>query len=492
MPELITDINGNIVTASGKKVWLGIRPESAEKEYPGDDLILTFTAEDKKGKGRELTIQAKASDYIAVYDKKLLWRANLYIYKKESALGDIDWNDAHPWNVPPAAGVEQEDARPKSWSAAWGYNEWNRKYDGSQTANSLSGLAAGNGGQVVTFPEFTPLRTIPAGNETNPTAGNVIGKTVAYSYPDHPEEKPDDSKGDAGSMDSPFDFVWKMEKQKSLLASAYDTSGDVKIASGTSSWDDTKSPKNRWNKYKRGTTAGQAFIPSLGLYYGARHLGFSTTSDEDGLPSDTASTWNWKYTFEAGTDCVGFSQRAASYKGRKYSWWSLPRGIMETGNTDYNTVQDGYGKNDEKRNFVRATGIYTINSWNIINKNRTDAATAENLIELKKVVPGDIWVKYKVAVNVQDTNKDTIPAHIAIVAYVPPNASELSASELMNQIILVEAEYNNKIKTVIKVLSIGDYNNNHLVSSREIYPGISFMKGSLDLHCDSWAIRRLK
>jgi len=48
MPELITDINGNIVTASGKKVWLGIRPESAEKAYPGDDLILTFTAEDKR------------------------------------------------------------------------------------------------------------------------------------------------------------------------------------------------------------------------------------------------------------------------------------------------------------------------------------------------------------------------------------------------------------------------------------------------------------
>lgn len=152
------------------------------------------------------------------------------------------------------------------------------------------------------------------------------------------------------------------------------------------------------------------------------------------------------------------------------------------------------------RNFVRATGEYTINSWNIINKNCTAAATAANLIELKKVVPGDIWIKYKVAVNEQDQNINTIPAHIAVVAYVPPDASELSVSDLMNQIILVEAEYNNKIQSVIKVLSVGAYN------ASEISVGMSFYNGKfivvdqspaagnqgIDLHCDSWAIRRLK
>ncbi len=304
-------------------------------------------------------------------------------------------------------------------------------------------------------------------------------------------------------MDSPFDFIWKMEKQKTLLASAYDISGNTKTASSTTSWSATQSPKNRWNNYKRGSTAGQAYIPGLGLYYGARHIGFSTSFDEDVLPSDTDGTWNWKYTFEAGTDCVGFAQRVASYEGRKYSWWSLPRGIMETGNTDYNTVLGTYTGNrnypsdkgesntswpEVADNIIHTQAGYDENNYRKTKGSLTVEETALLKERLSKIVPGDIFVKDSTS-DVDTKKRD----HIAIVAYVPPNASELSASDLMNQIILVEAEYNNKIQSVIKVLSVGDYNNSKIPLGFQIYSNFTTPKtgNEIDLNCMSWAIRRL-
>ncbi len=509
-PVMHISAAGRLCTPDGKEAAIGIRPESAERAYPGDDLFLSFTAENSTNKSDDkLVFQAKDSDYIAVYDKKLLWRANLYIEQKESALGDIDWNNAHPWNVPPADGVAQEGVCPKSWSDSWGYNEWNRKmapdpqFTGTATVG-LSNLPAGNGGQVVTFPEFTPLRTIPAGQI--PGSDNVLSKTVAYSYPDHPEEKPDNSKGDAGSMDSPFDFVWKMEKQKTLLASAYDTSGNTKTATSTSSWDDTKSPKDTWNKYKRGspaaagTEAKQAFIPGLGLYYGARNKGYSTIYDETGLPGKSDETWNWKYTFEAGTDCVGFAQRTSSYKYcRHYEWFTLPDGIMDAGNADYNAVQNLYNSN---RHIPRETsyGNSIIHNKVGIESNAYFDTSEDSIAsmnenqkkllhcKLEKIVPGDIWMKES------SKSPGSWNAHIAVVAYVPQNALELSVSDLMNQIILVEAEFTNKIQSVIKVLSVGDYNDSKIPLGLQIYPNFTTPEtgDEIDLNCKSWAIRRLK
>jgi hypothetical protein len=351
-------------------------------------------------------------------------------------------------------------------------------------------------GLVVTFPEFTPLRTI-SGTAINSTAANVIGKAVAYSFPDHPEEKPDNSKGDAGSMDSPFDFVWKMKQQQTALE---------ENTEGTSTISSVLATNNQWKNYKKGTSTRQLFIPSLGLLHG-----FPTNGNNESpwnADSNTTNTmsddnyWNWKYTFEAGTDCVGFAQRAASYKdGRHYEWVTLPKGIMDAEKADYNDVQDLYN-GTHYRAQVRAAQT-RINSWDIINKNKevTTTSTEIHRKQLLHVVPGDIWVKYKYPVAEQDTLVSATPpwrksaAHIAVVAYVPPDASELSVSELMNQIILVEAEYNNKIQSVIKVLSIGDYNNSNVTASKQIYDNFVLTPATLSgdkLNCKSWAVRRLK
>jgi hypothetical protein len=337
------------------------------------------------------------------------------------------------------------------------------------------------------------LRTIPAGNETNPTAENVIGKTVAYSYPDHPEEKPADSKGDAGNMDSPFDFVWKMKQQQTALEE--NTEGASTISS-------VLATNNQWKNYKKGTSTRQLFIPSLGLLYGFPTNGNNESpwnaADNTTNTMDDADYWNWKYTFEAGTDCVGFAQRSASYKDcRHYKWVTLPDGIMDAGNTNYNTVLNGYSNN---RNYPsNATesngGGWAYNADDILSKSNESitASTDEHFEALQKVVPGDIWVKD--SPNKPNGDQDEWKHnHIAVVAYIPPNASELSVSDLMNQIILVEAEYNNKIQSVIKVLSIGDYNHNNLTKDIEFYKGFSLSKdqASFSLNCQSWAIRRLK
>jgi len=108
--------------------------------------------------------------------------------------------------------------------------------------------------------------------------------------------------------------------------------------------------------------------------------------------------------------------------------------------------------------------------------------------ELRRVVPGDIWVKDSATVQEEVTND-----HIAIIAYVPPNAYELDAATLMEQIILIEGEYTNKIQSVIKKLSVGDYNQGNAIGPIQFYPAFSLAKDvELGLNCQSWAIRRLK
>lgn len=87
---------------------LAIRPENAISAYPGDDLLLRFGIRKQneteaivldysnQDKPYQAIATMKDSDYIAVYDKKMLWRANLYI---DEGVGK-DWNDAFPWNDP--------------------------------------------------------------------------------------------------------------------------------------------------------------------------------------------------------------------------------------------------------------------------------------------------------------------------------------------------------------------------------------------------------
>ena len=66
---MYADAVGDIYTTSGKRVRLGIRPESAESAYPGDDLIPAFQAyySTIAGDINHFDFQAKDGDYVGVY-----------------------------------------------------------------------------------------------------------------------------------------------------------------------------------------------------------------------------------------------------------------------------------------------------------------------------------------------------------------------------------------------------------------------------------------
>jgi hypothetical protein len=568
VPVMYADAVGNIYTTSGKRVRLGIRPESAESAYPGDDLIPAFQAvySDTSGNIKYFNFQAKDGDYIAVYDKKLLWRANLYIDKTETVLGNIDWNNAHPWNVPPAAGVAQEGACPKSWSAAWGYNEWNRVHDGTSNTivpiTNLSMLPAGNGTQCIKLSTFTPVRTL--GNKNNPPSANLISNTIAYSYPNHEYEPPISNKGFAGSMDSPFDFNKKMQKEITLMKDSYNKDGiafakprsawpspDATIPANFSSWGQFKEnvtgasnqnkiipdatftalnanssnwaansdlkkalkrwtrnspPGDRWWRYivtapaswndAATTPATNVFVPSLGLRYGKASTYFDEASIT-GVPVD--DFLKKKYVIEAGTDCLGFVQRSASYSNTSsnttisnvYAWIKLPKGWAETTFSNIWAVLNSYGTLCRHYPSDQNEATYApVEADTIISKQKDEPIGDDFVSQLRLVVPGDIFVKESSLAKDNGIKR----AHIAVVAYVPPDASGLSVSDLMNQIILVEAEYNNKIQSVIKVLSLGDYNESKIPLGFQIYQNFTTPKigDKIDLNCESWAIRRLK
>jgi len=113
-----------------------------------------------------------------------------------------------------------------------------------------------------------------------------------------------------------------------------------------------------------------------------------------------------------------------------------------------------------------------------------------------------LWVKDSTTDKPSDFTAPTDQAafspwrnnHIAIVASVPDDPENISDPQVfMDQIILIEGEFTNKIQSVIKKLSVGMYNNGTIPGETSIYSNYSIPKNeSVGLNCQSWAIRRLK
>jgi hypothetical protein len=123
------------------------------------------------------------------YDKKMLWRANLYI----AETGGADWNDVHPWNAP-ADGVATVST-PKWWSVGWGVNEWNNP--------SLAYIGVA-GGQVFSLPTTKWMYSFA--NHTEQITSNAV------SY-------------DHQGWDSPESFRTKLTDQAKLLNQWYTING---------------------------------------------------------------------------------------------------------------------------------------------------------------------------------------------------------------------------------------------------------------------------
>ncbi|OHD35509.1 MAG: hypothetical protein A2004_01175 [Spirochaetes bacterium GWC1_61_12] len=117
--------------------------------FPGDDILLQLRLRHPAA-GSSILLTAAEADYFAVYDKKLLWRANLYVQQA----ADSDWNAIHRWNAPPANPNSAQTA-PSWWKLGWGYNQWNRQDNGGAYVADIAALPAGDGRQVVTIMSWT-------------------------------------------------------------------------------------------------------------------------------------------------------------------------------------------------------------------------------------------------------------------------------------------------------------------------------------------------
>jgi len=229
--------SGVLVTAAGGDVRLGIRPDKADDAYAGDDLLLIFKVKSKNSRGTVLSendFRVQDSDYIAVYDKKLLWRANLYMDKPETALGNIDWNDAHPWT-----GEE-----------GYGANEWNIPEAG------YTGQA---GGQIISLPSTK-------WHYGSKNADHIIRKSVSYDHQ---------------GWDDPFSYKEKIKEQEELLNQWY-TSDGKKFSKPIYKW-----PAN---------TTLFLTVGAYSAYMGEAADGIaklSVAKDEyDRLRTNTAKRWN--------------------------------------------------------------------------------------------------------------------------------------------------------------------------------------------------------
>jgi hypothetical protein len=288
---------------SGVKVFYpGIRPCLPGGAKPGDDLLLEFAIRergmaepcsyDDGGTPQETRALVQEGDYVAVYDKKLLWRANLSI-----GGGSRDWNDEHPWNAPQAAGMPG----PVWWDSSWGLNDWNVPHPG------YPGTA---GGQVVNIAPWTRW-----------SDSNTVFDGVAYGY---------------GDWDSVFGFNEELREQRLLIEEGRDPEKARYQSKAYESlqWTfDSAAPGQNWDNYifpaRKKTGTVMDYTKSLSAqelsgtqqhpYYvngsAASVPGLSTYMEEQ-TPS---SLFEYNQTLRtSGVDCSGFVHRALLYSGSPY------------------------------------------------------------------------------------------------------------------------------------------------------------------------------
>jgi len=296
-----------------------------------------------------------------VYDKKMLWRANLYIAEEQN-----DWNDQHPWIVG---------------------NEWNRTYDFSKFANNqfdINNLETGNGGQVLEIPSFT--------HSWRGEGNTDIDDKVAYEF---------------NGTDSPFAFAYKMDNQKVILGEKYTSGGVLKTENpnDTSSYGFKYTAPGSLHKnyahgsnYPYGASAAQdedgAFkLSSQSLVVnGKTYYPYVPALESAMIGSNDITPYNMDPKgagYGAGADCLGFVDRSAAYNENPYAWASNSLSQPLWGGS---RVTDG---------------------WPLLNNGDAVVITTHpdigNPKNLEKIVPGDIFY-YK--------NDSGDIAHILIVSDV--------------------------------------------------------------------------
>lgn len=236
-------------------------------------------------------------------------------------------------------------------------------------------------------------------------------------------------------------------------------------------------------KKEKSQSETQSYIPGLGLYI-----------------HDTNDISYKKYS--AGTDCLGFAERAASYKNNIYKWTDLPEGRIEGKDSDSNeresdpkTTKTHFPQTylssiKDNASFLILTkeSIGKVGTLNMGNNFFTlnvgeDGAPTEaqfNLIKQKfqKIIPGDII---------------TYPGHIGIVSEVNYNGINRATSikEIMDNITVVESFYGSTYNYVMVRQSTGGVRYN--ISKDEYFnKGSWFYDWKDDRNLRNFQFERLK
>ncbi|MBN2535281.1 MAG: hypothetical protein JXB88_20545 [Spirochaetales bacterium] len=308
---------------------------------PGDDFQLRFgLAEDP-----EVTGKVEEEDFMAVYDKRLLWRANLYVdetlNENGTYTGNPDWNDLNPWlgntqnpnewrndDVELPDNLTQtiydsmiavvDNANEKIIIDSL-YNKDNNIYrvkttlTTEQKNNGIAILQKENvihrvGGQIRILPWTRPYKVSPAGYFSNPQ--KIVHNAIAYDW---------------GGMDSPGDFNLDIHAQANSLTA----SGQSAIRKNP-----TLAPGDEWRNYIKIDGTGGDTVISVGIDAGQYQpfrpcLNVIDKNSDKWYPEDVGTTITSNihngYTYHrlkysAGADCNGMIQRAASYNGTKYTY----------------------------------------------------------------------------------------------------------------------------------------------------------------------------
>ncbi len=483
------DINSGyyILTYKKNPCIFGIRPlQGGSGIRPGDDIF--FSVELKKTDTKATIIASTSLDasYMAVYDKKMLWRANLYVDETFQGVYEegvqirppvADWNDLHSWNAPPKptafVNVPDVNKNPAWWSAGWGCNEWNYEFNGET-------FTIGNGKQTVDFlgnNMITPLRM----------SGNI--SAVAYEYPDGTDNAPNSAEEpkrrkdywfDKKAIDSPFDFFYKMYSQKKFLTTTYANtpdatqvalgSGESYPASGLKTWQKLFAPGNTWMNYSKTQTDNQykPYLPGVGLL---NHSDTQIPAGADAWLTSVATQAEAAKVYGAGADCIGFVRHSADYNGAWHIWrdhidadtaerYGNPNGQMGAFTAVSRPSGDSPGTSTYNE-FIANSGYTGNRSWYPI-ANRTDFdgskhtlkdnfTTAYNdatdelkaiinaaRVQFMQLVPGDI-----IAYSTE---------HIGMIDSVDigriQNATSIES--MMNSIRIIESVYFDTINYVLK------------------------------------------
>jgi len=381
----------------------------------GDDFLLDL-AVSVSGSLCETVPDRFPGSYFAVYDRRLLWRANLFL-DESGTCGRIetlpwssraaDFNDRFPWTVG---------------------NPWNRKYtaprsDLSASFTATAGLHSGytetfnstltlpgNGGQVipvspVTWQDISLAASCDVPNAVSYCWGLSISpfeynrrlsalKAEILTHFGKRIDAIEEAVGGPANME----MVWR-----TYLATGYASTAlknfvraYEELTREKALWDDTRAPAigASWVKTKPGdfrNYLGYTMVPGKRM---------SRTSWWSATPEALRHTSWWPYHEDEegiGIDCGGLIYMAASYEDNPYPGWKG----SGSWTIDYNTPFAGQRYDYEA---VENKNVYVIEDQ---QNPDTNSAGDEIYPDVRYAVPGDVIYYY--------TEKGY---HVMIVQYV--------------------------------------------------------------------------